>query len=536
MSFDHRNDATNRVGKIRKNFSIRLKLNLKRLHLFNKVAPSIRELMNTVSKISLFVATLSFILSGCNPQHARTARITIRSTTQPNSAVKISVVRTLDKTSLFETTTDSVGNCSFEMTLRTPTIALIQIGKKYGEVYLAPGYALLIKENGQDYKIPLTFSGEGADVNNYISWVNSNVEKIKWASGKGLYDLDIKAFRHRFDSLKTTIDNFHEEYLDTVALADNKVSMLEYKNSIKLSAVQQEFKFYKLNDLNNRRWQAHKNGEEYLGGDVLRELTKLADDLHFDTTLLVGAYGDYAELLNFYWRNNVYLPIAGELIGSVQPEKRIPLLTSSRIKKGDWPDALRENLLAFDVMFWLGANGITPETDSIFDDFKATYPQSGCLPALNRTYDEFLALAPGKPAPEFEGLTQTGEMVSIKKLRGKVVYVDVWATWCAPCVAEIPSSIKLQRKLANEDGIRFLNVSVNTNKSDWEKFVKKNNRWTGIHIIIEPEKIDSLYKAYKLSGIPAYILIDQAGNIVDLKAMRPSDEELEMEVRKLLAG
>jgi thiol-disulfide isomerase/thioredoxin len=111
----------------------------------------------------------------------------------------------------------------------------------------------------------------------------------------------------------------------------------------------------------------------------------------------------------------------------------------------------------------------------------------------------------------------------------------VWATWCAPCIAEIPSSIKLQQKLAKEGGIHFLNVSVDSRKSDWEKFLDENNSWKGTHIIIEPEKIDLLYKAYKFQGIPAYMLIDPAGNIIDVKASRPSDEKLEMKIRQLLA-
>ncbi|MGC1241333.1 MAG: TlpA disulfide reductase family protein [Chryseosolibacter sp.] len=231
----------------------------------------------------------------------------------------------------------------------------------------------------------------------------------------------------------------------------------------------------------------------------------------------------------------IYLPVAEELIRSERTESSMPLLSDARIKHADCSDAVREILLAFNVRFWLGHYGITPETDSIFSDFKETYHQSKYLATLNDTYDEFLALAPGKPAPEFEGLTREGKPVSVESLHGKVVYIDVWATWCRPCIEEIPSSIKLQQKLANEDGIEFLNVSVDSRRSDWEKFLDGNSYWTGTHIIIEPDKIDSLYKAYKFRGIPAYMLLDQAGNIIDLKASRPSDEELERKIRKILS-
>lgn len=118
--------------------------------------------MSCLSKIFSGIAVLSFILFGCNPQHDSRVIVTIKSFTQQNSAVKVSVTKNLDALTLVETTVDSAGNGSFELTLEDPTTALIQIGKKFGEVYLAPGYRLLVEENGQDYTIPLAFSGEGA--------------------------------------------------------------------------------------------------------------------------------------------------------------------------------------------------------------------------------------------------------------------------------------------------------------------------------------------------------------------------------------
>jgi thiol-disulfide isomerase/thioredoxin len=125
-------------------------------------------------------------------------------------------------------------------------------------------------------------------------------------------------------------------------------------------------------------------------------------------------------------------------------------------------------------------------------------------------------------------------MVSIKDLKGKVVYIDAWATWCAPCVEEIPASKKSQQEFAGEENIQFLNVSVDSDKSRWENFLNEDKSWGGLHIILEPEKIDSFYTTYKLFGVPGFILIDQSGNIVNMKAPRPSDEKIKVEIKKLL--
>lgn len=491
--------------------------------------------MKELSKTGLVLIILYFVLIGCGNKENDKATITIKSTTQLNAEVKISQYSNIDRVTLYESKTDSSGNGTFELVLQKPMFVTIQIGKKYGEVYLSPGYNLHIEEVGQAYQIPLSFSGKGAEINNYVSWVNSNVEKIKWANGKRVGQLDYKEFLHRFDSLKTVVNNFHQSYVDSVDLSKEELAMLEYKNTIKFLSVEQEFKFYKLNNSLNESWEAQNNGQELMEAKVVKEFENLTSEIPFDTTLLANGYGDYQMLLNFYWQNKINITVGRELLVSKASRDQAPLMTNALLKKGSYPEKIREFLIAFDTQYWLSAYGITPETDSVFSDFQNTYQKSSYLPALNKVYAEWLSISPGKPAPEFEGYTKDGKKVSIKDLIGKVVYIDIWATWCGPCVEEIPASKRLHQEFASQDDIQFLNVSVDRNKSDWEKFLKEDNTWKGLHILIEQDKIQSLYKTYKLFGIPGYILIDQAGNIVNMKAPRPSEEKVKAEIRQLLA-
>ncbi len=481
----------------------------------------------------VLIVALSIVVTGCNKKESGKAKITIRSATQANAEVKITLLDALDQITISESKTDSSGNSSFEIELQKPVFATIRIGKKYAEVYLSPGYDMLLEEVGQDYKIPLRFSGKGAEINNYVSWVNSNSESIKWANGRGLGQLNHNEFLHRFDSLKTTITNFHIHYVDSVSLTNEAISMLENKNRVKFSEVGQEFKFLRLNNSLNEKWEAQKNGQEYLEANIPKEFENITNEIPFDASLLTDGYGDYQMLLNFYWQNKINLPASEELLLSKGAWNLRPLKTNSLIKKGDYPEAIREFLIAFDLQYWFGAYGITPETDSVFADFKRTYQKSVYTSALDKVYNEWLAIAPGKPAPELQGYTLEGNKLSIKDLKGKVIYLDIWATWCGPCIAEIPASKKLQQEFLNED-VRFVNVSVDRNKSDWEKFLKEDKTWKGIHVIMEPDKIQSLYAAYKLFGVPTYILIDQSGNIVNMKAPRPSEQSVDEEIRQLL--
>jgi len=491
--------------------------------------------MKALSKTWLGLVILPFLFIGCTNKENDTATITIKSKTQLNEEVKISLYTNIDQVTLYESKTDSVGHCSFVLPLKKPMFVTIQIGKKYGEVYLSSGYDLQIEEVGEDYQIPLKHSGVGSEINNYISWVNSNVEKIKWANGRGLNLLDYSEFLHRFDSLKTIIANFHNSYIDSVKLTEETVSMLEYKNAIKYLAIGQEFKFYKLNNSLNEKWEAQKNGKEYLDAKVSKEFEDLTNSIPLDPALLKDGYADYQMLLNFYWHNNINMPVSEQLLITKVSRDLAPLMSNALIKRSDYPEEVREYMIALDFNYWLAAYGITTETDSVFADFKRTYQNSSYLPALNNFYNEWLAIAPGNPAPEFEGYTPEGKKVSITDLKGKVVYIDMWATWCGPCIAEIPASKKLQQEFSSNDNIQFLNISVDRNKSDWEKFLTEDKAWKGLHINIEPDKVESLYTAYKLFGVPSYILIDQLGNIANMKAPRPSDEKIKEEINQLLA-
>jgi thiol-disulfide isomerase/thioredoxin len=489
--------------------------------------------MKIHSKTWLNIVLLVLALQGCNDRVTNKATVSIKGKTQLNAPIKISRSKYLVDTTLYESKTDTAGSGSFELPLSKSMFVTIQIGEKYGELYVSPGYNLLVEENGQDYTVPLTFSGKGAEINNYVSWVNSNVEKIKWANGRGLCELDINEYRHRFDSLKTTINRFHNSYIDSVTLSRDEVAMLEYKNNIKFLAIEQECKCYKLNTLINQKWEVHENGLDFEDGNATKEIESLTNEIPFDAALLTDGFSDYQVLLNFYWQNEINLPVMEKLISN--DSGNLPLMTYDLISKTDYPDHMREFLTAFNVHYWLAVNGIMPETDSIFSDFKRTYLKSNYSPALNKLYNEWLALSPGKSTPEFIGYTREGEKVSISDLKGKIVYMDVWATWCGPCIAEVPASKKLQRDFLNNDRIQFLNVSVDGDKYDWEKFLTEDNTWKGLHVRIEQDKLQSFYSSFKLFGIPAYILIDPAGKIVNVKAPRPSEKKAKEEIDLLLA-
>ena len=127
-----------------------------------------------------------------------------------------------------------------------------------------------------------------------------------------------------------------------------------------------------------------------------------------------------------------------------------------------------------------------------------------------------------------------GGKTSLKDLKGKYVYVDVWATWCGPCKAEIPSLKEVEKKYHGKN-IAFVSLSIDDDRShggswekahdDWKEFVEKENLG-GIQIFAPKGWKSEFVTGYRINGIPRFILIDPKGNIVTPTAPRPSSEEL----------
>jgi thiol-disulfide isomerase/thioredoxin len=137
------------------------------------------------------------------------------------------------------------------------------------------------------------------------------------------------------------------------------------------------------------------------------------------------------------------------------------------------------------------------------------------------------------PAPAFTLKDLEGKEVSLSDFKGKVVYLDIWATWCPPCMAEIAYSKPLKEKYKSNPDIVFLNLSVDANQDKWKKVVAKK-KIAGVNINSLKGMEANILANYHADYIPKYVLIDRAGNIVELEAKRPSEEGIEDDFQRLL--
>ncbi|MDB0601306.1 TlpA disulfide reductase family protein [Tenacibaculum maritimum] len=134
-------------------------------------------------------------------------------------------------------------------------------------------------------------------------------------------------------------------------------------------------------------------------------------------------------------------------------------------------------------------------------------------------------LAKGVASPKFVNYeNNNGKTTSLDDLKGKYVYIDLWATWCNPCKQEIPHLKEVEEKYHGKN-IEFVSISVDREKdyNAWKKMIV-DKKMTGTQLYAKGDR--SFMNAYRVSGIPRFILLDPEGNIVDANAPRPSDPNL----------
>ena len=133
----------------------------------------------------------------------------------------------------------------------------------------------------------------------------------------------------------------------------------------------------------------------------------------------------------------------------------------------------------------------------------------------------------GEPATDFAFTDANGKSHALSDFKGKIVYVDVWATWCAPCKKELPHLKKLETEYKNNKDIVFVGVSVDKekDKQKWKEFLVREEL-PGIQLFAGDEASEKLMKPYKITGIPRFILVDKNGNLLSANAPRPSSADV----------
>lgn len=189
-------------------------------------------------------------------------------------------------------------------------------------------------------------------------------------------------------------------------------------------------------------------------------------------------------------------------------------------------EKLNGDIARLDKQTGLDANFVTTYKAGIsqgLQGLKQYYAQISANKKLNNT-----------KSPGFDFENHKGGKTSLESLKGKYVYIDVWATWCGPCRAEIPFLKEIEAKYHGKN-IEFVSISADVQKDydKWKNFVTEK-QLGGIQLYADKNWESDFLKAFGITSIPRFILIDPNGVVVDADAARPSSPKLKEQLDSLL--
>ena len=387
--------------------------------------------------------------------------------------------------------------------LRVASVSLALSGGKYACLWVGEMPYVIWLEAGKPWTARFEgnrwfFEGVGANVNNYLN--KYDVEQIYFID---YYRITNREFREKLDRVM----NKREEALRVASLDSGFVKQerkrLRYiKNNHLASAVV-------YGEVEDRESDLLEDTYAELQKAVIEDTTSWEiPEYRESMDRVMHALIRMKELKGSFY--DISLELLRQTISTFKDERLIEYIVN-------------KNVMAYMKALSVGTTG---EMDSIFRNWVHQ-------PILVEAYDNLCRanrkLEKGQPAVPLTFPDINGEEISWSDFKGKYVYVDLWATWCGPCNAEITSLKKLEEEFQGRN-IYFLIISCDKSQDDWEKFVKER-QMGGIQLHMRGD--NKYMEELGNNGIPRFLLIDREGNFIDASMSRPSDPKTLKILREL---
>jgi thiol-disulfide isomerase/thioredoxin len=412
---------------------------------------------------------------------------------------------------IYNNITDSIemndqGEFVAKINITEPMYVYVSSENFYATTYVFPGTKTNFTANIDDFHNTLKFSGDNADINNYLASFGRLDLEYDLLSGEIIIAPEFETFRlvlvELQEEVAVELNNLakknEEKYADFVKLENDR---------LKLYYIQMLIQYYLINDSQDP--------------NINIEIEKIASTTDFNNKGLLYT-NDFIQC----FKN--YINVVKMADGDFKTVQEYAQAYFSEIDKILVETEALEELYYVSLKEFINIYGPESVRD-IFAKYKDLSTNKEHLKELEDMFAEFDKLASGKPSVEWTFTDINGKNISSSDFIGKYVYIDVWASWCGPCKAEIPYLETLKKKLAGKN-IEFVSISVDEDIEDWKNSLKKESA-TGIQLYAGGWE-NALCKHFKINGIPRFILLDRDGNIIKSDADRPSGD-IETEINAL---
>ena len=459
---------------------------------------------------------------------------------------------------------DSIGNFKTSLEVICPTMnSWMQIGRIIFPLYLIPGetYNITIKKNGTH-----VFTGKNSELNNEIYELNSalNTKFKKDNDKRNLFhsngQTDFKSFEQFCDDLLNRKLSFIDEYCKQGKIGQKAIELVKldlayepawalivyrldfsYPYMVKRKGLPSDFyqHLYDKFQINNGNAIGSTYYRMYISNirDIMWQDYFINNEIIYDYLKKNQEFSDRELfLISKYYKKDTTITKTKEFNRFFDEHRgEITKLTNKYLTK-----LLLDSVIYFpsgigrDVII---SQGISQRylLDQTFSPSQDEWSQINSLISNKsiltqmRKVDQFYQAKAFIPIDNKTNILQPIQKIEsdkvfeklIEKYKGKVVYIDFWATWCGPCRQEVPHSKVLSAHFAGKEVV-FLNLCCQSDKKSWEATIK-SEQMTGDHYLLSTDEYNILSKLFNIKGLPTYALIDKEGKIINKSAPRPSE-------------
>lgn len=362
-------------------------------------------------------------------------------------------------------------------------------------IYLDNTSKLHITADNSNFSKSIRFTGKGSEENNYWK-LKRELEENKIGIPETFYKLNENSYIEKIKELRSEIESLFAKYT-----FNNEYFTKNEKRSINF----QELSFYTIYEYFHSYFTKNENFK------TSSNFPKISLDFDLDNEEDYLFSYHYETIVSTIFREELKKhKTSGYLSKSI-----IPVLKS--MKNKHFKQEIL-NLIQADV------NPQNPDGDILLNEILLLTDNQDQRKEIIDNYNKLKSLLTLKKSPNFNYDNYSGGKTSLEDLKGKYVYIDIWATWCGPCINEIPSLKKIEKKYEDKN-ITFVSISIDENINKWKNFIK-GRKLSGIQLIADKGIESDFIVRYAIKAIPRFILIDPDGNIILPDAPRPSSVDL----------
>ncbi|HRB70803.1 MAG TPA: TlpA disulfide reductase family protein [Flavobacterium sp.] len=367
-------------------------------------------------------------------------------------------------------------------------------------LYLAKGTKLNITADDANFNTSLAFTGNGSIENQYLVKKGQLVNTML-GNPQTFYSQDETTYVNKNKELKNAVlELYNSTKFADAGFKKNEQKSIDYFEQLLL--------------LNYPAYHAHYAKKENFKPSESFPKFDTTLDMDNDTDFLFS--NPYKQLIAARFNQKVSENSAN------MTEKELSDRILTEIKKIKSPNIKNSFLQNLGYQIRAG----NTESETLYKEIMALSTDTKFKEDLTAKFNKIKGLIAGKPSPKFNYENYKGGQTSLDNLKGKFVYIDVWATWCGPCRQEIPHLQKVEEQYHGKN-IEFVSISIDAKKDydKWKKLVDEK-KLGGIQLFADNDWSSQFIKEYGIESIPRFILVDPNGNIVTADAPRPSDPQL----------